>query len=80
MSEQKLYDIKVRIGGMAKAITVEGVSATAAHEVAYNMCAAWGRRLPEAVFKVEHWTAKLEEDGTYEFESSEIQILVQRSA
>jgi hypothetical protein len=80
MHEQKTYEIKVRIAGMARAIAVGGVSALAAYEVADNTCAAWGRRLPDAVSGVERWTAELEEHGAYEFKSDEIQILVKRSA
>ena len=80
MSAQNLYDIKVRIGGMSRAMSVNEVTAKTAHEIARDMCAAWGRHFPQALEDGEQWTAGLEETGAYEFDNSEVQILVRRTA
>jgi len=80
MDEPVLYDIRVRIAGTASAIFVDRMTAEQTHKVADNMCAAWGRPVPDCMCPAEVWVARLEAAGTFGFEDDSVAIAVERGA
>ena len=79
MSDSTLYDIKVLVRGASNALKVDQVTADRAYEIAENMGAAWGRRLPEPMRDRQTWVAKLDEQGSFSLDDNSMLVEVERS-
>lgn len=71
--------IKVLVRGSSNAVMVGRVTADRAYEIAEDMGAAWGRRLPEPMHDRQTWAATLDEQGSFSLDDDSMVVEVERS-